>query len=694
MSVSAALRSEPATHRRPGAGLVFARHRGLVTAVAVFMLLFALVNSIGAGHLTYFDISFMAAGAATLAIAAVGETIVILTGGFDLSAGAVISLVNVVLASSMDPASTHESVALWTLAGIGVGMAAGVFNGIFIAFVGLQPIVVTLSTMFIAQGVTLLVMEKPGGFVASQVGSFYLGDAIPSVLPMPILLLAFVLLLWLWLKSTRFGASLYAIGSNAEAARSAGVRVDLTRFFTYVIAGGCYGLAGVFISAQTGSGDPLVGNSMLLSIFTAVVLGGTRLGGGRGGPTGSVVGAYILMSVVNVLLVLNVSAYYSTIAEGVILILAVLAASLSTNSELAMQLRFAAARFSAWRAGALPRQIGSGDRRLRLQRPTARKPRHGGSPPFWIRNADALRYALPSYVCFVAVVVVTELWLGSAVLHWGYWNSLIVLSSFLAILALGQGTVILTGGLDLCVPWMIGLSGILLAGMVQGSDKALVYALPMVFAIAAIVGFVNGVGIVALGISPIVMTLATNGVLQGAALLYSGGTPAGFSSPLLRWFMTAKIAGVTPVVFFIGVFVVGAVILLSRTPFGRRVYGIGNSTRAARLSGIAVGRTLIGVYVLSALCSCLVGVLLTGFSGQASLGMGDDYLLPSIAVVVVGGTIITGGRGQYLGMLGGVLLLTALQTMLAGSNLPYATRAILYGLVVLGAVIALRERRV
>ena len=90
--------------------------------------------------------------------------------------------------------------------------------------------------------------------------------------------------------------------------------------------------------------------------------------------------------------------------------------------------------------------------------------------------------------------------------------------------------------------------------------------------------------------------------------------------------------------FFIAAFIIGAVILLSRTPFGRRVYGIGNGVRAARLSGIAVGRTLIWVYVLSALCSCLVGILLTGFSGQASLGMGDDYLLPSIAVVVVGGT--------------------------------------------------------
>ena len=109
---------------------------------------------------------------------------------------------------------------------------------------------------------------------------------------------------------------------------------------------------------------------------------------------------------------------------------------------------------------------------------------------------------------------------------------------------------------------------------------------------------------------------------------------------------------------------------------------------------LAIGFYLGRFKIYGCSVGSVTGVLLTGFSGQASLGMGDDYLLPSIAVVVVGGTIITGGRGQYLGMLGGVLLLTALQTMLAGSNLPYATRAILYGLVVLGAVIALRERRV
>ena len=228
--------------------------------------------------------------------------------------------------------------------------------------------------------------------------------------------------------------------------------------------------------------------------------------------------------------------------------------------------------------------------------------------------------------------------------------------------------------------------------MVRGSDAALLYALPTVLIVGCLIGLANGVGVVFLGLSPIVATLATNGILQGLALLYSNGTPDGFASPSLRWFMTGHILGMTPVVPFVVLFVIAAVLVLARTPFGRRVYGIGNGERVARLSGIATGRTLILVYVLSGFCAALVGCLLTGFSGQASLGMGDDYLLPSIAVVVVGGTLITGGRGDYLGMLGGVLLLTALQTLLAGTTLPYATRAILFGVVILSAVMVLRER--
>ena len=573
-------------------------------------------------------------------------------------------------------------------------MASGAFNGFFVAVLRMQPIVVTLATMFILQGVTLLIMDKPGGQVSPALADLLLGDAIPNILPRPVLLIVLVLAAWAWLKRTNFGVAIYAVGGDVDSARAVGVPTRFVQFMVFVVGGACYGLAGVFISAETGSADPLIGNPMLLQMFAAVVVGGTKLGGGRGGPLGTVFGAYILMMVVNILLVLNVSAYYSTIAEGSILILAVLAADLRPGSPLARHIRHVALRMRARAQGRLASQRPAEARFLSL--PALEKQTQKmqtAMPGVLTRNAEALRFALPSYVCFVLVAIATQLTLGHALTSWSYYNSLIVLSSFLAVLALGQGTVILTGGLDLSVPWTIGLSGILLAGLVKGSDAALLYALPIALLVGLAVGFVNGAGIVLLGVSPIVMTLAVNGILQGIALVYSNGTPDGFSSPLLRRFMTDHELIVTPVVLFVAVFVVVAVLLLGRTAFGRRVYAIGNGERVAALAGVPVSQTLIRVYMLSGLCSSIVGVLLTGFSGQASLGMGDEYLLPSIAVVVIGGALITGGRGSYLGMLGGALLLTALQTLLAGTTLPYATRTILFGLVVLAAVMALREKQ-
>jgi ribose transport system permease protein len=668
------------------------RLRGLLIAIGAFAVLLATVATFSSVSIGYYDLASMATSGATLALAATGQTIVILSGGFDLSAGAVISLVNVTLASKLQDPSVSPLVIV--LAGIGIGALSGAFNGFFVAILRVQPIVVTLSTMFILQGITLLVMDKPGGALSPALSDLLIGDAIPNVLPKPVLLIILLLALWAWLKRTRFGTAIYAIGSDLDSAQAAGISTRFVQFMVYVIAGGCYGLAGAFMSAQTGSGDPLVGNPMLLQMFAAVVIGGTTLGGGRGGPLGTVFGAYILMMVVNILLVLNVSAYYSTVAEGAILVLAVLAGSFSRNSPFARHLRRVILRIRARRQGLLPSQRSHQARPLRMSTAAERAASPSTAfPSFIIRHAETLRFAVPAYLCFVGVVLVTEFVLGHAAGHWTYYNSLIVLSSFLAVLALGQGSVILTGGLDLSLPWTIGLCGILLAGMVKGSDGALLYALPVVLAIGALIGLVNGAGIALLGISPIVMTLAVNGILQGAALVYSNGTPDGFSSPLLRLFMTDQQFMMTPVVLFVVLFVIFAVLLLDRTAFGRRIYAVGNGERVAALSGVSVSRTLIGVYMLSGLCSAIVGILLTGFSGQASLGMGDEYLLPSIAVVVIGGALITGGRGHYLGMLGGVLLLTSLQTLLAGTTLPYATRAILYGLVMLAAVMALRERR-
>jgi ribose transport system permease protein len=675
----------PATRSLP-ARFWLARNRGLLIAIAAFLTLFALQLLISPSSYGFFDFSYQSGGGATLALAAMGQTLVVLGGGFDLSAGAVISLVNVVLASGMQEALGSQIA--FGVAAILIGGLVGAFNGFFIAVLRLQSIVVTLSTMFIIQGVTLLIMDKPGGQIAPGFIAFLNGTAIPDLLPAPIVVLVVALLVWGLIRHSRFGTAIYAIGGDREAAASSGIRVRLVSFMNYVLAGCFYGAAGAFISAQTGSADPLVGAPLLLEMFAAVVVGGTALGGGRGGCLGSVIGAYILMIVVNILLVLNVSAYYSTVAEGVILILAVLGASLNRDSAIAAYLRIARQRWKAWRDGTLPGRLPAGAAGIVFVRGSGRAPRL----PAWLaRHRETLRYALPAYVALILVLAVTLIHYGGLDLH--YLNSLLVLSCFLSILSLGQGSVILTGGLDLSLPWTIALCGILLAGATNGLNLPALWAVPAVLAVGALVGLVNGAGVVLLGLPPIVITLATNGIVEGFALVYSNGTPAGFAPPALRWLMTGSFLHATPVVWVLLLFVIGGTVLLGRTAFGRRIYAVGNSARVAYLSGVNIGKTLIGAYVLSGLCAALVGILLAGFNGQASLGMGDEYLLPSIAVVVVGGALITGGRGHYLGMIGGVLLLTALQTLLAGTTLPHAVRDIIFGLVVLGAVLALRDRQ-
>ena len=689
MSTSLALEQGGPVRRRPGLGRLVTRHRGLLVALVVFVLLFLIVDWISPGPFSYFELSFMSSGGATLALAAMGQTIVILSGGFDLSAGAVISLVNVLLATWMGDSAGSQL--MMGAAALLIGGAVGAFNGFFVAFVRLQPIVVTLSSMFIVQGITLLIMDKPGGMIAPEFSMVLTGDVIQDLLPAPIVVLIVALLVWLLIRNSRFGIGIYAVGSDEEAARAAGMATRAVKFWAYTVAGLFYGAAGAFISAQTGSADPLIGRPMLLQVFTAVVLGGTMLGGGRGGAVGSLIGAYILMIVVNILLVLNVSAYYSSVVEGTILILAVLAGSLHRGSPVAGYVRQFLASLHARQAGTLARTHPGTPFSPKLPE-VLPKSKDTVDASWMERHRQTLRYLVPAYLGFAIVLVATHLIYGNTLTNPSYFNSLLVLSSFLAILALGQGTAILTGGLDLSLPWMIGLIGIVTADLISGSDIAALWVIPAGLLLGTLLGVVNGAGIVFLGLPPIVMTLAMNGILQGAALVYSDGTPAGFASPAQRWLMTGNFLGITPVVWLLALFVAAGMLLLGRTAFGRRVYAVGNSQLVAKLSGVGVGGTLIGTYALSGFCAALVGILLSGFSGQASLGMGDEYLLPSIAAVVVGGTLITGGRGHYLGMLGGVLLLTALSTLLAGTTLPSAVRDIILGLVVLAAVLALRDR--
>ena len=298
----------------------------------------------------------------------------------------------------------------------------------------------------------------------------------------------------------------------------------------------------------------------------------------------------------------------------------------------------------------------------------------------------------PAYGALLLVLVITALMFGARITPSTYLNSLLVLSSFMAVLALGQGAVVISGGLDLSMPAVITLAGILLTSWADGSDRAARWAVPAVVLVGGLIGAINGLGIVLFGMFPLIMTLAMDGIVGGFSLVYSNGTPSGVSPPAIAWLMTGRISGITPVVFALALFVAGATFVLSHTAYGRRLKAVGSNRTVAFFSGVPVGVTLIRTYALSGVCSAIVGIMLVGFSGQAFNDMGEPYLLPAIAVVVIGGTLMTGGRGNFLGMFGGALLLTALTTVLTGLLLPVAMKSVIFGLVIVLAVLGLRER--
>jgi len=266
--------------------------------------------------------------AAPLAIAAAGETFVVLSRGFDLSVAGVVSLTNVVMAAyPLDgPLGALVSLAMC----LAIGAVVGMVNGYLVAILRLQSIAATLATMIICQGLALVVMDAPGGTVADFV-SYELTDTLMGVIPISGLIIAAVVVLWLFFRRTDTGIAVYTVGADETAAQLSGISVVRTRFVAFVAAGMLYGLAGFMLSAQTATGDPNGGNSFLMLTFAAVALGGTSLAGGRGGLIGSVIGAATLMLLQKVLFAGGVSSFYTGIFQGVVLVVAVVFGGLVTH---------------------------------------------------------------------------------------------------------------------------------------------------------------------------------------------------------------------------------------------------------------------------------------------------------------------------------------------------------------------------
>lgn len=296
----------------------------------------------------------------------------------------------------------------------------------------------------------------------------------------------------------------------------------------------------------------------------------------------------------------------------------------------------------------------------------------------------------PAYVALVLLLIVGFFVNHSfdSVAHLG---DLVVLASFLIVVGFGQGITMLTGGIDISIPYTMTMAAILASEL--GRNGPVVWSTIGVLAICAFIGVVNGLGIVFLKLPPIVMTLAMNTILNGFVLVLTSGSPGGSSPAFLSSLMNRRIFGALPVaVLPLALFVALGIFALARTTFGRRVYAVGNSQRVAHLSGINVSSVTVCVYAVSGLCSGVAGLMLLGFANQSFIGMGDSYLLPSIAAVVIGGASALGGRGIYLGTVGGALLLEALTTVSGALFHSAALQDIVYGVIILLAMLAVRAK--
>jgi ribose transport system permease protein len=200
---------------------------------------------------------------------------------------------------------------------------------------------------------------------------------------------------------------------------------------------------------------------------------------------------------------------------------------------------------------------------------------------------------------------------------------------------------------------------------------------------------VNGIGVAYLRIPSMIITLATNAVAQGLMVVYTGGfSPQDSASEAMRYLATGSLVPAVPNAVIVWAIIGAAtVFVLTRTTFGRSVYGIGNRERAAYLSGVDTRRIVMTAFAIAGGLSAFGGVLLAGYASKAAQSMGDAYLLPSIAAVVLGGTSILGGRGSYLGTVAGVILITLLQSILSVMQMPEAGRQIIYGVVIVAMLL-------
>ncbi len=261
-----------------------------------------------------------------------------------------------------------------------------------------------------------------------------------------------------------------------------------------------------------------------------------------------------------------------------------------------------------------------------------------------------------------------------------------ILIAILGFTALGQIFPIITGGMDLSVPWMFCIGGYLCAAITGGDNAKLIYAVPAVLFAGCLMGLFSGFGIAYVGIAPVIMTMASNIIFQGILVGMTGGTPGGSIPNFVKTLVLGSLGPISSLFVFWLVISVLAWIVLVKTPYGRKIYAVGNSQTCALYSGINVRLVKMSAYACCGMMAAFAGMLYSGKISQLYLGMGNNYQMSSVSAVAIGGVSLFGGKGSYIGAMAGCFVIIILEGLLAAMNFSQGLQKIIYGIVLFFAV--------
>ena len=585
--------------------------------------------------------------AAVVTVIALGLTIVLAGGKFDISVASLAGLANVLSAFLMRegfPFGIAAPIA------IGVGALLGAVNGFMVAKLRINTFLATVAMMFVASGLDLLVSDGVRVMIPRERLAFTRQIGVGSLGPVPYLLIILLVIssiCYLFLNRTRFGRYIRAIGGNPRCAHISGVPLVRYTWLTFVISGVLGATGGVLLTTRLSSGVPLVGLSLLGNVINAAYIGMTFITIGMANVPGTLMGGILLTILGNGLELLNVPFYYQYIVWGIIIVLCV-SLSGSGLSEAVIVMEAATA---------------TADRGLRR---------------------FLSRYATPLLMLLLALVLGI---LRPVFLSFSNLMDILRYATPVAVMAIGLTFTVAGGGFDISVGSMASLVTVLVAFvLVQGQPVGV--AIGAAFGAGMLLGLINGLLCGRLGLNPFVGTLAVLLGAQGPQYMMSrGGTPISIGKVPLLDMVGKGFIGPVPVLVLVLLFIVLLMHLVyAQTRLGHYISALGGSPKALYVSGVNIKNVATATYVLSGLLCAAAGILLTARLSAGLTKVAEPYLMDAIAAVFLGSSFFSRGRPHVLGTLAGAFFMGMTNNGLTMLGVPLWGDYLFRGLMVYIAV--------